>query len=313
MTAPDDRQLIEYYQKHGFADDGELLSFVDEFFLDSKGLPLHIPRAKGCPDHTPPAEYLCDAFFDRSPLAICWANRGGGKTLLGALATWLDMVFKGGCSTTVLAGSFQQGKRLYEHLSGKGNGWGLVNDVFRYLLRREKNKEGELLAYSATLSNFSCIEILPASSKSVRGTHPQKCKLDEIDEMDPSLYEGSLSTAMSSRGIQASTHIYSTMHKTYGLMQQVVEEAPVRGYRLYKWCIMDVLERCVGRECGEVCPLWEDCQGRAQEADGYYSIESAITKKRQVSEQTWLSEYLCQIPSSEGLIYKEFDMALFVI
>jgi hypothetical protein len=117
---------------------------------------------------------------------------------------------------------------------------------------------------------------------------------------------------MSKRGHRASTHIYSTMHKTYGLMQSVVEEAPARGYRLYKWCILDVLERCDGRDC-ETCDLWDECQGRARHADGYYRIDDAISKKRQVSEQTWLSEYLCMMPSSEGLIYKEFDMALHVV
>jgi hypothetical protein len=53
--------------------------------------------------------------------------------------------------------------------------------------------------------------------------------------------------------------------------------------------------------------------GPDQEADGYYRVDDAFGRKRQVSEQTWRSEYLCQIPSSEGLIYKEFDMALHVI
>ena len=307
MTAADDRQLIEYYQTYDFADDDELLAFVESFMLDSGGYPLRIPRAQVCPEHSPPASYLCDAYFERAPEAVCWANRGGGKTLLGALSTWLDTVFKIGCATKILGGSQEQSKRMYEHLTGEGDGWGMVTEDFRHLLR------GEMLAGRTVLNNLSNIQILTASSKSVRGAHPQKLKLDEIDEMDPSIYEAALSIPMSKRGIRASTHIYSTMHKTYGLMQQVVEEAPMRGYRLYKWCILDVLERCTGRECGEVCALWEDCQGRAQEADGYYSIESAITKRRQVSEQTWQSEYLCRIPSSEGLIYKEFDMSLHVI
>lgn len=306
MTTANDRRLIEYYQRHGFAGDDELLGFVESFLVDSVGHPLYIPRAQVCPEHTAPAEYLCDAFFDRAPEAICWANRGGGKTLLGALATWLDTVFKAGCATKVLGGSLEQSKRMYEHLTGKGDGWGLVTEDFRHLLR------GEMLAAHTVLNNLSNIQILTASSKSVRGAHPQKLKLDEIDEMDSDIYEAALSIPMTKRGHQASTHIYSTMHKTYGLMQQVVEEAPARGYRLYKWCIICVLERCEGRECGG-CDLWEDCGGRAREADGYYSIESAITKKRQVSEQTWRSEYLCQIPSSEGLIYSEFSLAVHVI
>jgi hypothetical protein len=306
MTATDDRQLIEHYQTHGFPDDDELLAFVESFIQDSDGHPLHIPRAQVCPEHSPPATYLCDAFFERAPEAVCWANRGGGKTLLGALATFLDTVFKRGCATRILGGSQEQSKRVYEHLTGEGDGWGMVNEDFRHLLRGEMKVEGMVF------NNLSNIKILTASSKSVRGAHPQKAKLDEIDEMDPRIYTAALSIPMSKRGIKASTHIYSTMHKNYGLMQQIVEEAPVRGYRLYKWCVMDVLERCTGRECGEVCPLWDDCKGRAQGADGHYPIELAITKKRQVPDDTWQSEYLCRIPSSEGLIYPDFDMSLLV-
>jgi hypothetical protein len=300
------RELIEHHRRHGFKSPDELLDFIETFFHGKSGNPLCIPRCQVCQEHTPPAQYLVDAFFERTPDAICWANRGGGKTLLGALVTWLDTVFKGGCATKVLGGSLEQSKRMYEHLTGEGDGWGLVNGNFQHLLR------GEILAQRTVLNNLSNIQILTASSKSVRGAHPQKLKLDEVDEMDPRIYEAALSIPMTKGGHRGSTHIYSTMHKTYGLMQTVVEDAPARGYRLYKWCILDVLERCEGRDCAD-CDLWEDCQGRAREADGYYRIDDAITRKRQVSEQTWRAEYLCQIPSSEGLIYKEFDMALHVV
>ncbi len=294
------RGLLEHYRREGFDGAEELLKFIDSFWK------LRVPRAQVCPEHTPPAEYIVDSFFELVQDSVCWANRGGGKTLLGALATWLDTVFKTGCATKVLGGSLEQSKRMYEHLTGEGDGWGMVTEDFRYLLR------GDMLAQRTVLGNLSNIQILTASSKSVRGAHPQKLKLDEIDEMDPRIYEAALSIPMSKRGHRASTHIYSTMHKTYGLMQSVVEEAPARGYRLYKWCILDVLERCDGRDC-ETCDLWDECQGRARHADGYYRIDDAISKKRQVSEQTWLSEYLCMMPSSEGLIYKEFDMALHVV
>jgi len=320
MTTTDDRRLIEQYQRHGFADEDELLGFVGEFFHDKLGNPLHIPRVQVCPEHTPPAQYITDTYFGHVLDAICWASRGGGKTLLGALTTWLDTLFKTGCSTMVLSGSLEQGERMYDHLSGKGDGWGLVTEDFRYLLRGERSRQGEILARKTVLSNLSNIKILTASPKSVRGAHPQKLKLDEIDEMDPQIYEAALSLPMTKRGIKASTHIFSTMHRSWGLMQQVVEEAPGRGYRLYKWCVMCVLERCEGRECA-TCDLWEDCKdptdpdgpGRARSADGYYRIEDAISKKRQVSEQTWRSEYLCQIPSSEGLIYPEFSMGIHVV
>ena len=68
----------------------------------------------------------------------------------------------------------------------------------------------------------------------------------------------------------------------------------------------------MGRDC-EACDLWEDCEGRARQADGYFSIEDAISHKRKVSRETWESEMLCLMPSSEGLIYREFSMDIHVV
>ncbi|MDD2904101.1 MAG: hypothetical protein PHU44_16875 [Syntrophales bacterium] len=103
------------------------------------------------------------------------------------------------------------------------------------------------------------------------------------------------------------------MHKAYGLMNRVIEEAALSGYKIYKWCVFDVMEKCPEwRECG-TCELWEDCQGKARHADGFYSIEDAISEKRKVSRDTWLSEMLCHKPSQEGLIYKEFDINVHVV
>ena len=51
------------------------------------------------PDHAAPFDYLCHAFFEgarparpgcaTSPDCIVWANRGGGKTYLAAVASLL--------------------------------------------------------------------------------------------------------------------------------------------------------------------------------------------------------------------------------
>ena len=46
--------------------------------------------------------------------------------------------------------------------------------------------------------------------------------------MDPELYEAALFIPQTARKIQASIQIYSTMHKAYGLMNQVINEAAAR-------------------------------------------------------------------------------------
>jgi len=294
LDAREIMRLVEYYRAEGFQDPDELLDFVEAFWG------VRVPRAKVCPEHTPPAEYLAATYFEQVQDCVCWANRSGGKTLNGALATWLDSVFKQGCETKILGGSGEQSLRMYEHIKG------FVTPPFQHLVK------GEALRTRTRLVNASNIQILTASTKSVRGPHPQKLKLDEVDEFEDRIYEAALLIPKSARGIRASVQIYSTMHKAYGLMNRVISEAAQSGYRVFKWCVFDVIEECVGREC-QGCELWEDCQGRAREADGFYPIEDAISAKRKVSRETWESEMLCRQPSQEGLIYKEFDWALHVI
>jgi len=295
LTAPREiAQLVEHHRAEGFASPEELLDFIWVFWG------LKIPRARVCPEHTPPAEYVVAAFFEEVLDCVCWANRSGGKTFNGALVTWLDSVFKSGCETKILGGSGEQSLRMYEHMKG------FITPPFQHLV------EGEALRTRTHLVNGSNIQILTASSKSVRGPHPQKLKLDEVDEFEDRIYEAALLIPKSALGIKASVQIYSTMHKAYGLMNRVITEAAESGYRVFKWCVFDVMERCEGRDCG-TCELWEDCEGRARQADGFYPVEDAISAKRKVSRETWESEMLCKMPSHEGLIYKEFDLSIHVV
>jgi hypothetical protein len=104
-------RYIEYYRPNGFKDGEELLSFIELCW--GPVIPgFKIPRAKVCPEHTPPAQFIVDAFLDRHLNCVVWANRSGGKTFDGALLTWLDSVFKGGCETKILGGSGEQSQRM---------------------------------------------------------------------------------------------------------------------------------------------------------------------------------------------------------
>lgn len=285
---------MEAKRRRGFKSPEELLRFCEI----SWG--MKIPRNSVCDDHNCLADYITAAFFEDDLDCICWANRAGGKTFAGALITWLESVFKDSCETKILGGSGEQSLRMYGHMKN------FITGPFQHLV------VGEAMRTLTKLTNKSEIQILTASSRSVRGPHPQKLRLDEIDEFEDSIYEAALLTPLTARGIEASTHIYSTMHKAYGLMNRVIEEAHESGFRIFKWCVFDVMEKCIDRNCEE-CALWEDCQGKARNASGFFKIDNAIKHKRKVSHDTWMSEMLCYQPSSEGLIYKEFDYAVHVV
>ena len=76
-----------------------------------------IPRKSVVAGNSAPFDYIEHAYFeemnpDRRD-SIVWANRGGGKTQLGASATLLDLVFQPGLHVRLLCGSFDQSPTLH--------------------------------------------------------------------------------------------------------------------------------------------------------------------------------------------------------
>src|SRR5207237_8697422 len=103
------------------------------------------------------------------------------------------------------------------------------------------------------------------------------------------------------------------MHQAGGLMSKRVDNAPKTGARIIKWCILDVRERCHGREC-DACELKEDCNGIAKEkCDGFVPIDDVIAMKRRVSKETWESEMLCKYPSLRDCVFGSFNPEIHVL
>jgi hypothetical protein len=89
-------------------------------------------------------------------------------------------------------------------------------------------------------------------------------------------------------------------------MQQVVSSAGKFGTPVFKWCIWEVIEKCTGRSCSQ-CGLWEDCQGKAKQADGYLKIDDCITARRRSSRAAFEAEMLCRKPNLENMVFDQFD------
>jgi hypothetical protein len=89
-------------------------------------------------------------------------------------------------------------------------------------------------------------------------------------------------------------------------MQKEVTAAADRGVPVFKWCLWETIEKCSSRNCSQ-CPLWGDCQGRAQSAGGYLKIDDCIAQMRRSSRAGWESEMLCIRPSLENVVFSEFD------
>jgi len=110
----------------------------------------------------------------------------------------------------------------------------------------------------------------------------------------------------------------STMHRVYGLMQTIIEDRHRMGLKLYKWCWLEIVERCddvcenVGDEgsrwFGKQCNLWEDCQGRAHDAVGYYPVEDVRGMCAKLDAETWKSEWGVVRPSAKDMVYDPEDL-----
>jgi hypothetical protein len=226
--------------------------------------------------------------------AVIWANRAGGKTELAAVATLLDCIFKPNCQVRILGGSGEQATRMYEYLTV------FLRSGLEHLLA------GPVLKSKCWFKNGSAVEVLTQSPTSVRGQHIQKLRCDELELFDEDVFAAAKFTTQSSQNITAAMELISTMHRPYGLMQKVVSSAPHIGTPVFKWCIWEVIEKCVDRNCTR-CPLSDDCQGRAKRADGYLRIDDCIAQMRRASRAGWEAEMLCKRPSRENVVFARFD------
>lgn len=280
-------------------------------------LGLDVPDEKVCCDHNSPMDYLWHAYstdlgFSGDPGfqasdrqskianrqcntdAVVWANRGGGKTELAAVAALLDCLFKPGCQVRILGGSGEQAGRMYGYLRG------FVNRGFEEFL------DGTMLKAKCSFESGSAVEVLTQSATSVRGQHVQKLRCDELELFDEDVFAAAQFTTQSTAGITASMELISTMHRPYGLMHKAVETAARLGTPIFKWCLWEVIEKCVDRNCSQ-CPLWSDCQGKAKGASGYLKIDDCISQMRRASRAAWEAEMLCKRPSRENVVFDEFD------
>lgn len=265
-------------------------------------LGIDVPDVSACVGHCSPMDYLWHCyssdfqFGSSSPNGDCvvWANRGGSKTVLGAVATLLDCIFKPNCQVRILGGSLEQSGRMYEYL-GKflgGNYDGMLN--------------GKILKEKCSFSNGANAQILTQSAKSVRGVHVHKLRCDEIELFSKDIFDAAKFTTQSTDNIKASMEIISTMHRPYGLMHRLVDEAAKNKIPIFKWCMLEVVEKCIGRNCS-TCPLDDYCQGKAKNANGYMKIDDCITQMKRSSKVGFESEMLCQRPNLENAVFSDFD------
>jgi len=248
------------------------------------------------PDHCSPFKALADIMLDRVSSYVAWANRCGSKTyLFGGLDTWWKSITKERYETKILGGSEEQAKLSYK----------AIDDFWRLTGLGPEYIKGRSLISRTEFKNGSEVSILTASTKSVRGPHPQRLLLDEVDEIEKEVFESALSQPVSKYGHGAVLGMFSTNHKVAGQMDAAIQNAIEKGIPVYKYCIWECIESCRDYECS-TCQLSSLCPGKqVKEADGYYKISDFIQKLTTLSMQSIQRDWLCIKTGTTDLVYQE--------
>lgn len=243
-----------------------------------------VPRTRVCPDHTPPFEALAEAFFGEKSVTIWIGSRGfGGKTKTLSILGMTEMVALG-AFVTILGGSGQQSLRVHETMSEAWEHPGAPKD----LLLRDPTQ------LSTFLVNGAKARTLMASTKSVRGPHPQRMRLDEIDEMDMNVLESAQGQPMSTRKIKSQTVMSSTWQYPTGTVSKVVKRADELGWPVRKWCYKET----------------------SNPIDGWLDRHEVERKKSEIPKHMWDAEYELYEPSFDNramepeIVERVFDLSL---
>lgn len=234
---------------------------------------IRIPRHKVCPDHCAPFDAFADAFFARSSVAIWKASRGfGGKTQLLSILGMSELVALG-AFVTILGGSGAQSQRVHETMTEAWHYDGAPG----YMLYKDPTK------FDTFLTNGGKARTLMASTKSVRGPHPQRMRLDEIDEMDLNVLESAQGQPMrkvNKEGVLLDTNTVMSSTHQYpdGTMTAMLKRAKEEGWPIYHWCFRE----------------------SANDVDGWLKWEEIERKKGEIPAAMWSAEYELQEPSFEG-------------
>ena len=238
-----------------------------------------------CPEHSSPWVAFKRCYFDPPAQAMIIGPRGGGKSFMAGLRSHRRSRDMPRHRTRILGGSLAQSGQIQDAikiavLDGKGpHGWDDSASI------------REALAQKIKYVNGSEVEILAASTKSVRGPHVPDLNLDEIDEMDRDVQQAAVGMAMDSAKfgirsdglwgelpdpVKSTILMTSTWHRPDGPVGEMLAKAEELNakrpgtFPVFKFCSFDVLERCPeersGRHlehCSE-CPIRKWCHELAR-------------------------------------------------
>ena len=238
-----------------------------------------LPAKSVCKDHVAPLDAAWAAYSGDDAVIVWLASRGfGGKTTILAGVSLLELL--DGANISILGGSGQQSQRVHEveieawnHTIKTNEGY--LQAPLRWFIMKQPNSW-------LTRTRFgNSLVALTASTKSARGPHPQRLRIDEADEMDLIVFNAAQGQPMAKGGISRQTTISSTHQYPDGTMTDILKRAKAKGWPVMEWCYK------------------ETCEAN----EGWLSQDEIDGKRSEVTEAMWDAEYDLQEPSATGRIF----------
>lgn len=235
---------------------------------------------------------------------IIKAPRGGGKSkLLGTIG--FDLWFLRRRKVVNMGGSFVQAQIVYNYFRDYCD-----IDASVATTVAGKAKMGETKAQEG--HTFHCVT---ASSKQVRGKHPDVLISDETCETADEIVHAALPMVNDSQ--HPLVVMASTFHKIFGIFQETWDNAEERGYHRIQWDIFDVCalfpanfwEQPEIKKINGIEKLKAYAKGRTGDPDGWIPIQNVIQAWLEKPTEDWFEvEYLGSRPSAAGLVLKPEDV-----
>lgn len=228
---------------------------------------ITVPRTKVCKHHSTPFEALAEAYFARVPVSLWHGSRGyGGKSYLLSVLVASEAAFMG-AECSLLGGSGAQSLNVQAHTDEL---WAAPMAPRALIMAQNK--------HSFQLTNDGYAKSLMASQTSVRGPHPQRLRLDEIDEMDLDILQAAQGQPMRKRGIETQTVMSSTWQYPDKTMAEMMKRAEAAGWPIHSWCYKET----------------------SNPVDGWLDPSEVERKKLEIPRAMWEAEYDLQEPSFEN-------------
>jgi len=288
----------------------ELHQWIRTHVRTETGAKAIIPTRRICQGHSAPFEFVSDAFFGIHNKQFVHSNRNGGKTFdFGTIAfagMWHFGRGRDPLKILNVGAIEEQAKNCFKYTSSMWRQSEFISHV---------NNGRGILKESIILPNETELSVVVATINGLNSPHVPWMHMDEWELWDWDLGQQAFSIPKSSGAHKLAVRIASTQKTALGNVQRFKDEAPKRGFKVYKWCIWETIAECTDRACSS-CPIfmWPDteggmlCGGRAKHARGFYEIDDFIDKVQSLDRRTLEEEWLCFRPSREGLVFgREFN------